>query len=1382
MAKYFKRSVVFFTALVFSQLKLNAQDNPINKITISSPTAASLGKFGDIPVNYHTGIPQINIPIYTVSAGSLSLPISLSYHAAGLKVQEPAGWVGAGWALNAGGVITRTVIGAPDEKGTNNGGTESHGHFSDYGYNNYINGTNNNNTEDWDAFSKGYKDGEPDLFFFNFGGYSGKFYFRDDRTPVIVPEADLKIEPNYNPSGTNISIQSFIVTTPDGVKYYFGNTPGLTGTAPVEITKPVTEFNGVSSANTISSWYLNKIATADDQFAITLTYQTESYGYHTLSMFPIAGDAYMGQPTTFGATHGYELIKNIVQGVRLSQISYANGSINFVEGSSARTDLSDVTASYYYDAVNQSAKPLGSIQITDGTTILRKFNFAYSYFTDNTTALPQDIANFAPNLFTDKQRLRLDQVQEISGDGTITKPAYSFTYFSEQVPRRISFGIDHWGFNNGITTNTTPIPSYLKFGSNAVVSFSGAARDSHWPAMRAGTLQQINYPTGGYSLFEFETNNIYNTSTTTSYSNVNLASLYVLQYGQSNITMSGTFTSNGTAMNIAFNNGNNYSASFSIVNNSNTVVYSTTIGNGQVLSNNPLTLAQGTYTATLSVPSGSSGGAQATITQWQTLQNTVTNTVTVGGNRIKTITHNDGVTANDMVTSYSYLGDNGQSSGILYSRPVYVGVIRNDLIQNVGLYGSTFTGFTPYGSANGCTSMIDATYFKSPSSIRPMANTQGNHLGYSQVKVSQTGNGYSFYKYYGTTNVPVWQQNNGDIATTVVNAAGCDANAPNFPYPPVQFDYLRGELRYEAHYSQSGQMLKEKSYVPTFVNDPIKTPAFLISQDITTQYLLATKYDLTTAHKTQTQVTETSYDANGVSFTTTQTSYNESPFHHEVTRTNTVNSKGEALESKKKYAFDFRISTCDNISDGYSQYNTDCTSCLAAKNTAMSACSGNSQCLTNAYVAYLNCLATSRTNWVSYRRTNFTDPTNTFQTYHNNAKINADAELKPILQLQDNYQNSPIENTQWKNGNLLGASFSRFDYSTVPSGKAYLNKIQAINLAAASSTFTNAATNTGNTSIVKDSRYKDESLVKFYNGNLAEKTTKDGITTSYIWGYNNLLPIVKAEGVDQATLLAAYNAVSGNLSLIRNQSSLLNAHLNTYSYTPVIGMTSQTDVNGKSMTYEYDALQRLLLVRDFNYNILNQYEYKYKILPPSGSPQWITTGQTRCKPCPQNNTYITNILQQEEKDNNPASASYNTLRWDDIGVSSSCVSNADWQNTSTPIRCKKNTSNQNTGEQEQEQMDMNPCSSTYGNIQWIVVATNTTACPVPCNTSNCTGVDKKCVNNICETGTKGYTSSVYSPKLGMWVCAFYYQWSDGSSSYPNSYTEYSSATCITNHD
>ncbi len=80
-----------------------------------SPTAAGLARYGDIPVSNHTGTPNINIPIYEVKTRDLSLPISLSYHASGIKVADLASWVGLGWSLNAGGVITRTIQSLPDE-------------------------------------------------------------------------------------------------------------------------------------------------------------------------------------------------------------------------------------------------------------------------------------------------------------------------------------------------------------------------------------------------------------------------------------------------------------------------------------------------------------------------------------------------------------------------------------------------------------------------------------------------------------------------------------------------------------------------------------------------------------------------------------------------------------------------------------------------------------------------------------------------------------------------------------------------------------------------------------------------------------------------------------------------------------------------------------------------------------------------------------------------------------------------------------------------------------------------------------------------------------------------------------------------------------------
>src|ERR1700722_12616602 len=119
------------------QAAMTAQQT-MGSVSISSPNAAALGKFGDIPVGYHTGVPQIGIPFYTVQAGPLKLPISLDYHASGIKCMEPASWVGTGWALNAGGVITRTVQGQPDEVGPDASIVQQYGHFSHYGYNSYF--------------------------------------------------------------------------------------------------------------------------------------------------------------------------------------------------------------------------------------------------------------------------------------------------------------------------------------------------------------------------------------------------------------------------------------------------------------------------------------------------------------------------------------------------------------------------------------------------------------------------------------------------------------------------------------------------------------------------------------------------------------------------------------------------------------------------------------------------------------------------------------------------------------------------------------------------------------------------------------------------------------------------------------------------------------------------------------------------------------------------------------------------------------------------------------------------------------------------------------------------------------------------------------------
>jgi hypothetical protein len=323
---------------------------------------------------------------------------------------------------------------------------------------------------------------------------------------------------------------------------------------------------------------------------------------------------------------------------------------------------------------------------------------------------------------------------------------------------------------------------------------------------------------------------------------------------------------------------------------------------------------------------------------------------------------------------------------------------------------------------------------------------------------------------------------------------------------------------------------------------------------------------------------------------TSSYSYFESAYHNQVTRKTSTSSTGETLETKIKYAFDFRVSSCDAVSSCITDYNNAVASALATYNSTKSGCS-NHTCRWWAWQYYIKALSDARNTFVNCRRSNYTGTSNAFLTCLTNAKNGGDNWLKPILDLQLQFQNPAIETTSWRATKLLSASYTRYDYATTPATGLYPNKILSINLATPSTTFT--AANTSGTSITKDSRYTDETLLKFYNGNLVEVTPKTGVTTSYIWGNNNTLPIVKAVGVDHTTLNNAYNAVSGNLSLIRGQSSLSGAMVNTYVYTPLVGMTSEADPNARNTFYEYDKLQRLTLARDHDNNILKRICYGY---------------------------------------------------------------------------------------------------------------------------------------------------------------------------------------------
>ncbi len=1275
-----------------SPLVLAAQ-NPYGEVSIASPTAASLGKYADIPVSYHTGIPQINIPLYTIKAGPLSMPIGLNYHASGLKVLETASWVGAGWSLDAGGVVTRTVMGLPDEKNTGSGHVDNYGYYTDSGYNKYL--YQSGPDLDWPSFSNGMKDGEPDLFFFNFAGYSGKFFFRDDHTAVLVPQQDVKIIPYFPNPGTT-SIQGFTIITPDGTKYYFGSTPNVTGTAPVEITNPFSTENGYSSGTVISSWYLNQVSSVDSLFNITLNYSPENYGYYTYSSTPL--DNYSSI-----LSHEFALVKNIVAGVRLSSINFPNGTVTFNPGAT-RTDLSD-NALNSFDNYNNSAMTLGSVVIanTSATTpFSKRFNFFYSYFSDYVTPVPNVIFNSGFALQTDRTRLRLDSLKEMSSDNLLQIPARRFTYFSEKVPRRISLGIDHWGFYNGIDTNKTLIPTYTTFDSVSLNYVYGGNRNSSWPAMRGGSLQKMTYPTGGSTVFDFEPADSYPMSSTYN-AMVQCLNTSTHLYGQDSTAPAGVyFRSDGNPISIAaFNNTADFQAKFYITDLSNTTVYTPEFfgdnnysGGGQNSSLPPVTLPAGVYKAYLSfaLTPAASQGARVQLSQIDTLRQFYT--VIIGGLRIKTITQKDSINSTiPIVTSYTY-----PNGGYLYSFPTYIQHIRNDLITSLGYYEIDSGYVKGLGSVNGCP--LSGNYFlRSGGSLRPMATTQGYHIGYPIVNVSQTGNGHSSYNYYTSNSGYGTQAADPTVQNINIYLFACESTTPNYPPAPLPFDYKKGELYYEQHYNQAGQLLKDAYYYPEYdTSSLIPSPGMIVQARNTSTGLiyLGSFYNVSSPRRTKMHTIETSYTTGMGSVQQDTYTYYGSKFHNQVTRKVVTTSVGDSLITNTLYSTDFHNPAWDISPSCETTYNTNCASCLTTKNHSDSACVGNGVCLANSYLAYRKCLSDSRNTYVNSRFTYYTGGSPTYQTNHNTAKTSAGTELKPILDLQDQSRVVPIEISDFRDASLLKANFTRYDYASYPTGIPYPNKTQLVSIASPSSTFTNAVIS-GST-ITKDSRYLDETTYNFLNGNPARVSGHDGMVTMYIWDYLNTNPIAKtiAGAIDTTAFTSfeadgngnwnipsatrdlvyfltgskSYNLSSGSITktgltsgktytisywgrtgpytitggtttsktgrsvngwtyyeiAITTTGSTITisgtgnidelrlypqgAQMSSYTYKPIVGITTMNDPNSEVTYYEYDNLERLKNIKDYQGNIIKNYQYNYVDPNSCGTNCMVVTLQT----------------------------------------------------------------------------------------------------------------------------------------------------------------------------
>ncbi|GEM_PF-4477058 len=121
----------------------------------------------------------------------------------------------------------------------------------------------------------------------------------------------------------------------------------------------------------------------------------------------------------------------------------------------------------------------------------------------------------------------------------------------------------------------------------------------------------------------------------------------------------------------------------------------------------------------------------------------------------------------------------------------------------------------------------------------------------------------------------------------------------------------------------------------------------------------------------------------------------------------------------------------------------------------------------------------------------------------------------------------------------------------------------------------------------------------------------DEFNITYIWGYNYTYPIAK---IENATYDDALSALTHSIDDLQTKGSddlidifndlrddLTNAMITSYTYSPLIGMTSQTDPRGETIYFNYDGFGRLEEIRVDDEKIMEQYEYHYAEINGNGN-------------------------------------------------------------------------------------------------------------------------------------------------------------------------------------
>lgn len=668
-----------------------------------SPNASSLGMYGEVPVSYYTGTPAIDIPIVEAKGRQLSVPVSLSYHASGIKVDQQSGSVGLGWALNAGGVITRTIVGFPDEWSW--GYTEMHDLVEGYGTTN----TPQENTLIENGSARGQFDLEPDVYYYNFMGRSGKIVFQDGE-PFLTPHQNLSITGNV----TN----GYVITVEDGTRFYFD----VIESSSIDPAGP--ESAGI---NGNTAWYLSKIiSTSGEEVNISYINGTDSY---SLGVSEHRRFLKTAQCLPIGWVDPTQIC-----GPTQSSISYSGYTTSTKLISEINSSLSKISFHYASQSNVQSLTEIKIFDYQDLVNPKKRFELTYGTFGD--------------------RRPKLISITEKSGLTAI--PPHVFAYDATPLPPINSAQQDHWGYYNGngantlITTQIVPsyVPGQPVFGETV---WEGADRSADSSYGKAGILTEVQYPTGGKTVFEYEGHEYGFVADT----EVNLQEIESSQtLVPFDVSTLGVSTSPPIVVDIGqvvdlsidvdlsqqYEDGENIGG-VSVIGSNYNYWFSTTASVAGIVQKK-LILNPGTYN--IRVQLEDPGTIISVVLRYYKPTGQILSKIPAGGMRIKKVSAYENLTAQVPSLSkwYEYV-DNNQSAGVLGAEPRYGNYHASRKVE-------FDTGTTGTGNC-----FCDHYYIVS-SNQASLGLTQGSHIGYKKVTeiIGGWSNGKTEYYYTSAYDYP----------------------------------------------------------------------------------------------------------------------------------------------------------------------------------------------------------------------------------------------------------------------------------------------------------------------------------------------------------------------------------------------------------------------------------------------------------------------------------------------------------------------------------------------------------------------------------------------------------------------------------------------------